>query len=68
MADIQDYMAAARETDTALSDCGLVAERAEAAGDAFALAMACAGRAIALAIREASTRADYLAHVMARGR
>lgn len=64
MADIHDYLAAASETDAALAAVHELGARVEAgrlAGEeSMPLAILLAGRAVALAIREASTRADYV--------
>jgi hypothetical protein len=64
MADIQDYLAAARETDESLQTLGGFQKQAwemgEPAADLIATAICLTGRSIALAIREASVRADYI--------
>lgn len=67
MADIRDWLDASRQTDTALDSmdayAGSIEDREHPTEEsAIALAACLAGRAIALAIREASVRADYLAH------
>lgn len=66
MADIHDYQEAARATDTSLDmlrEYGNRIESGEAGGEcaAVALAVLLAGEAITSAIREAATRADYVA-------
>lgn len=62
MADIHDYLEAARETDAALTSLDVYGRAIEEGreGDA-ALALLIAARAVVSAIREASTRADYVA-------
>lgn len=62
MADIHDYMSAARETDEAIRALdGFEARVDDLSGAAEIAAAVClAGRAIALAVREAATRFDYV--------
>lgn len=76
MADIHDYMEAARSTDEALrvadvfhgqlEDGDRVGGREHAGERAVAEAILLAGRSIALAIREAAVRADYVTRDMGR--
>ena len=67
MADIQDFLAAERETNDALWSLNAYAGTIEEGrpGDT-ALALCLAARSITLAIREASVRFDYVVREEAR--
>lgn len=66
MADVQDFLAASRDTDDQLAmlhSFGNVLESgiaSDAPGTDVALAVLLAGRAIATAIREVGARMDYV--------
>jgi hypothetical protein len=60
MADFNDMVVAIRETDIALENLQSGAGKAEDAGAYAALVTGLGLEAVALAIREASIRADYV--------